>query len=68
LSATFPNPQGNIDVDYRWTPAQLDPNVKGGRIFHAAITLPGNLNGTFEFNGRQWPLHPGINRIEVPNN
>jgi hypothetical protein len=66
LTAAFPHPLGNIEVDYSWTPPQLNPNIKGGRTFHAKITLPGTLDGTFEFDGRQWPLHPGSNRIEVP--
>jgi alpha-L-rhamnosidase len=66
LQAAFPHPQGEITVDYHWTPANLDPNIKGGRTFHADITLPGNLTGTFEFDNRTSSLHPGLNRISIP--
>jgi hypothetical protein len=65
LTAKFPHPQGEIKVDYRYTGSQ-DPHVKGGRTFHAEITLPGTLTGTFQFQGRTWPLKPGLNRINVP--
>jgi hypothetical protein len=34
--------------------------------FHADITLPGALTGTFQFSGQSWPLKPGHNQIEVP--
>jgi hypothetical protein len=66
LKAAFPHPQGEIDVDYHWTPGHRDPQMRGGAIFHAVVTLPGSLTGTFEFDGRQWPLKAGTNRIEVP--
>jgi hypothetical protein len=66
LTADFPHPLGPINLDYSWTPPQPEPSRKGGRTFHATITLPGALTGSFEFSGRQWPLHPGVNRIEVP--
>jgi len=66
LKATFPHPQGNIDVNYRWTPEQVDPNIKGGRTFHATVTLPGELTGTFEFGATSRPLKPGVNHLEFP--
>jgi hypothetical protein len=40
--------------------------MRGGVIFHADITLPGSLTGTFEFNGQNRPLKPGRNLIEIP--
>ena len=66
LSATYPHPKGEIKVDYKWTPAEQDPNIKGGSIFHATITLPAKLTGTFVFNGKTWPLEPGENHIDAP--
>jgi alpha-L-rhamnosidase len=66
LKATFPHAEGDIVVDYHWTPANLDPNTKGGRTFHADITLPGNLSGTFVLDNQQKPLHPGLNHISIP--
>jgi alpha-L-rhamnosidase len=66
LTATYPHPQGEIKVEYHWTPPHLDPHIKGGRTFYADITLPGTLTGKFEFGSRTWPLKPGHNRIVVP--
>jgi alpha-L-rhamnosidase len=66
LKATFPHPKGNIDVEYHSTPAQGDPSVRGGSAFHATVTLPGDLTGTFEFNGIRKPLKSGVNQIEFP--
>jgi hypothetical protein len=66
LTATFPHPQGEIKVDYSMTPPQPDPNMKGGVAFHADITLPGTLTGTFEYNGVSRPLKPGQNHIAIP--
>jgi hypothetical protein len=55
LTASFPHPQGAIQVDYRRQGAGLD----------ATITLPGTLAGSFVFNGKTWPLKPGLNHIEA---
>jgi alpha-L-rhamnosidase len=66
ITATYPHPQGEIKVDYHYAPLHEDPHIKGGTTFHADITLPGTLTGTFEFDGRSWPLKPGRNQIEVP--
>lgn len=65
LKASFPHPQGMIEVEYRKTGPQ-SPNVKGGSAFHAEITLPGTLAGTFDYNGKTWALKPGANHIDVP--
>jgi hypothetical protein len=31
----------------------------------ATITLPGKLTGAFVFNGKTWPLSPGLNKIRA---
>jgi len=64
LKATFPHPDGLIKMEYH---VNADPQAKGGARFLANIELPGKLTGTFEFDGRIWPLKPGANRIEVPS-
>jgi hypothetical protein len=56
LSATYPHPQGEIKVDYH----------RQGPSLNATITLPGSLTGSFVFNGKSWPLHPGVNQILAP--
>jgi hypothetical protein len=56
LQASYPHPQGLIEVAYQRHGAQMD----------ATITLPGSLTGTFIFNGGSWPLKPGVNRINTP--
>jgi alpha-L-rhamnosidase len=56
LTATYPHPQGEIKVDYR----------RQGSGLNATITLPGSLSGSFVFNGKSWPLHPGVNQILAP--
>jgi alpha-L-rhamnosidase len=66
LKASFPHPEGMIEVAYHWEPPRPDPGMRGGSVFHADITLPGRLTGTFEFNGQTWPLKPGKNSLNVP--
>lgn len=56
LTATFPHPDGTIKVDYRRHSDSLT----------ATITLPGKLTGSFVFNGKTWPLNPGMNTIQAP--
>jgi hypothetical protein len=56
LSAAYPHPQGEIKVDYH----------RQGPGLNATITLPGSLSGSFVFNGKSWPLHPGVNQILAP--
>ena len=56
LTATYPHPQGEIKVDYH----------RQGPDLNATITLPGNLTGSFVFNGKTWPLHPGVNQMLAP--
>jgi hypothetical protein len=66
LTATFPHPQGDIQIEYRFTGSHGESQIKGGSAFHAHITLPGPVSGTFVFNARSWPLKPGENQIEIP--
>jgi hypothetical protein len=56
LTAQFPHPQGLIAVDYH----------RNGSALDATITLPGTLTGTFVFNGKLYPLHPGTNKLHAP--
>jgi hypothetical protein len=53
LTASYPHPLGNITVEYK----------RNGTALDASITLPGKLAGTFLWNGKSWPLGPGLNRI-----
>jgi alpha-L-rhamnosidase len=53
LKASYPHPQGMIQVDYKRSGGGLD----------ATVTLPGTLAGTFEYEGKTWPLHPGANQL-----
>jgi hypothetical protein len=56
LSATFPHPEGDVQIEYQRQGTGLD----------ATILLPGNLTGSFLFNGKVWPLKPGTNKILAP--
>ena len=53
LTASLPAPQGEIQVEYQ----------RSGSGLRATIVLPGTLNGRFFFNGHDWPLQPGTNKI-----
>jgi hypothetical protein len=70
LKASFPHPQGMIEVSYSRTSS---PNqtpglmVRGGSSFFADVTLPGTLTGVFQYHGRSWPLKPGLNKISLPS-
>jgi alpha-L-rhamnosidase len=55
LTATFPHPDGMIQVEYGRTGKSLD----------AKITLPAGLSGTFVSHGKSWQLHPGANHIQA---
>jgi alpha-L-rhamnosidase len=56
LRATYPHPQGDIEVDYQ----------RQGSGLRASITLPGTLTGSFEYNGKTIRLNPGVNKISTP--
>jgi hypothetical protein len=53
LTASYPHPQGMIQVEYR----------RQGKRLNATITLPGKLTGSFIFNGRVVALKSGVNHI-----
>ena len=53
LQATFPHPQGLIEVACQ----------RHGSGLSATVTLPGKLTGNFIVNGRSWSLKPGVNQI-----
>jgi hypothetical protein len=54
LKASYPHPQGTIEVEYHRQGAALD----------ATITLPGTLTGSLVLHGKKWwPLQPGVNQI-----
>ncbi len=55
LAATYPHPEGMIQVKYD----------RVGTGLNATVTLPGKLSGRFIFNGKEWPLKPGVNKIEA---
>ncbi|HEV2485887.1 MAG TPA: alpha-L-rhamnosidase C-terminal domain-containing protein [Terracidiphilus sp.] len=55
LTATYPHPEGTISVKY----------TREGSGLNANITLPGKLSGSFVFNGKEWPLRPGVNAIQA---
>jgi alpha-L-rhamnosidase len=56
LTATIPHPQGPIQVEYK----------RQGSGLSATVTLSGSLTGTFAWNGKTWPLKPGVNQILAP--
>jgi hypothetical protein len=54
LTASFPHPEGMIEVKYE----------RHGDSLTGTVTLPGNLTGEFVFNGKTQPLLPGLNQIQ----
>jgi len=55
VQATYPHPEGPIQVDFH----------KNGSGLNGTVTLPGKLSGEFVLKGKSWPLHPGANTIEA---
>jgi alpha-L-rhamnosidase len=55
LTATYPHPDGMIRVEYE----------RSGTALEAAITLPGQLSGSFVIRNKTWPLHPGVNHLHI---
>jgi hypothetical protein len=55
LQASFPHPQGLIEVAYQ----------RHGTGLSATVTLPGKLTGNFILKGKSWPLKPGVNQIKT---
>lgn len=58
LQATLMAPSGPITVRYNVTP----------RILAAQVRLPSGLSGHFDWQGRIWPLHSGLNALSIPTN
>jgi hypothetical protein len=56
LTASFPHPDGTIQVHY----------VRHGAGLDADITLPASLTGEFIFQGQSHPLHAGANHFAIP--
>jgi hypothetical protein len=56
LKASYPHPQGMIEVEYHRQGDGLD----------ATITLPGTLTGYIVYGNDWWPLQPGVNHIQAP--
>ena len=55
-AGSIPHPDGTISVRYRLT--------TGGAL-KARIILPDPVDGTFIWEGRSYPLHPGDNRLSL---
>jgi len=55
LKATLPHPAGDIVVSYQ----------RQGERLAADVTLPGKLSGSFTWNGKKVPLHPGEQHLEM---
>jgi alpha-L-rhamnosidase len=53
IVATYPHPQGNIEVSLQ----------RNGADLTGTVTLPGSLTGTFVHDGNSQTLKPGVNRI-----
>ena len=57
VDAATAHPRGQIETRYR----------RAGDKLRAEISLPQGIFGTFEWNGRSHPLHPGRNALTVPS-
>lgn len=57
LKAAMPHPLGLIHAEYKRDEGRL----------HANVFLPGNLHGTFEWQGSSQPLRPGLNALRMEN-
>lgn len=55
LTATYPHPDGMIQVEYHRQARGLD----------ADVTLPAGLRGEFVYAGKSWPLQPGMNHVHA---
>ncbi len=56
LTATYPSPRGEIAAEY---------TVKDSGV-SAQLNLPEGLKGTLAWNGKDYPLQPGRNSIQLP--
>jgi hypothetical protein len=55
LTASFPHPEGMIEVKYK----------RQGSGLTGSVTLPGNLTGEFVYEGKTQHLHSGVNQLEA---
>jgi alpha-L-rhamnosidase len=55
LKGTLPHPRGEVQVEL-----ELESSTRW-----AEISLPENVEGTFVWNGQNWPLHGGQQRIDL---
>ena len=55
IKAKTPHPQGLVETDLKFA----DGGVSG------TVTLPGDLSGTFVWNGKELPLHPGMQSVNL---
>jgi hypothetical protein len=55
LSASYPHPEGMIEVKYQ----------KQGSGIDATVKLPGKLSGEFVFNGKRQTLNSGVSHITI---
>jgi hypothetical protein len=56
LAVKYPSPHGEISVEY---------TVKESGV-SAQLNLPGGLKGMLIWNGKEYPLQPGSNAIQLP--
>jgi alpha-L-rhamnosidase len=55
LTASYPHPQGMIEVEYH----------RVGKGLRATVTLPGKLTGNFVYNGKVTALKAGVNHVRA---
>jgi alpha-L-rhamnosidase len=55
LKASYPHPEGMIEVEYKVE----------GKALNATVTLPAKLTGNFVFNGHVTALKPGVNHVKA---
>ncbi|WP_348270116.1 family 78 glycoside hydrolase catalytic domain [Edaphobacter paludis] len=58
LTASYPHPQGTIEVQYTREDGKL----------HAIVHLPHNLHGTFRWQNRSYPITQGTLNLTIPDN
>ncbi|MEO6816289.1 MAG: alpha-L-rhamnosidase C-terminal domain-containing protein, partial [Edaphobacter sp.] len=57
LTASYPHPQGTIDVQYTREDGEL----------HAVIHLPQGLHGTFRWQGHSYPIPSSTLNLTIPD-
>ncbi len=56
LTADYPHPQGMIHITF----SRSEDKLSG------SVTLPPGLHGSFLWNGKEQPLHGGVNSLSAP--